>query len=854
MLEVVMFLVILLVLVLVFVVLLRVSGLAHTVDGLFDQVALLYRLTRPAPDDERMPMGTPVGVQPGPVPTPASPVFPVPPRYVPQPPAASPVPTSSAPAFASPVVVPPPIPVPASPVPAPPAAPVPPAAIPLAQPRPIPAMQQVSSNLTAPRRPASPASPPVPAGTTAVPSRSAENVFGRNILGIIASVLVFLGLIFLGVLVVPHLTDAMKIALMFIVSAVLTAAGYLLNHRYSNNFTQALLGTGLGAFFISVLVTHLYFQAINEIVAFSLLAVWTAGSLLVSRQSKSLLVAILAHVGMVVSVCLGYGLGLTDDQLIALIVYQFVSTAILVVGNIWCCRRMYRFGLFASLALMVYASLVMWVHFAPMPFFDSALVGFASSLHTGLIAAAFLVQFLGGTFLAYLLFVSCLRVKQRGLAVSLLVINVALWHGLLIVDVGWLAAKLVNRGLGIPSGMFFFNSYRGVLAGVLATSLIMAIVAATVVMVRRRVQFAAEFESVTVLILAGAVSVQLLVSLSVQTTLNAAGPRLAWLAIPGLLLLGGGRLAGNRVLSVGGRALLAADAVCMTMLGTNMGYGSLIAIGGLWLAAAYLIVLTALSYVVWRGFGAPFKTAQTPWYRFVMVVAFELSLARIVWQSAATYGWALWVAVSIAVLWVLHVAKRDTPVEVYRVAEAVIALAITAHLLLGTTGGLAKALCLVAALASFVLALERVRGRAAENARALREHVQPGPDVIEYLTAISLTLVFIAVLDNLIPGFTWQYPTSLAGLVIALVIIALGFWSRTRPLRLYGLIVTILGVLKLVTVDLWGSGTMIMQVVAFIGGGLVCFGISALYNFAVKRFERTDAVAAAVPGENSVPE
>jgi len=71
--------------------------------------------------------------------------------------------------------------------------------------------------------------------------------------------------------------------------------------------------------------------------------------------------------------------------------------------------------------------------------------------------------------------------------------------------------------------------------------------------------------------------------------------------------------------------------------------------------------------------------------------------------------------------------------------------------------------------------------------------------------------------------------------------VALGLWSRTRPLRLYGLIVTILGVLKLVTCDLWGTSATVMRVVAFIGGGVVCFGISALYNFAVKRIERQDA-------------
>jgi hypothetical protein len=67
------------------------------------------------------------------------------------------------------------------------------------------------------------------------------------------------------------------------------------------------------------------------------------------------------------------------------------------------------------------------------------------------------------------------------------------------------------------------------------------------------------------------------------------------------------------------------------------------------------------------------------------------------------------------------------------------------------------------------------------------------------------------------------------------VLIALGFWSRITPFRLYGLVVTIVCVLKLVTLDIVDADAL-MRVVAFIVGGMICFGVSALYNFAVKRF------------------
>ena len=88
-----------------------------------------------------------------------------------------------------------------------------------------------------------------------------------------------------------------------------------------------------------------------------------------------------------------------------------------------------------------------------------------------------------------------------------------------------------------------------------------------------------------------------------------------------------------------------------------------------------------------------------------------------------------------------------------------------------------------------------------------------------------------------------DYPLSLICMGIALALIALGFWSWVKPLRLFGLVVTILCVLKLVTYDVASADT-IMRVIAFIGGGIICFGISALYNFATKTLAANHPVTA----------
>jgi len=112
-------------------------------------------------------------------------------------------------------------------------------------------------------------------------------------------------------------------------------------------------------------------------------------------------------------------------------------------------------------------------------------------------------------------------------------------------------------------------------------------------------------------------------------------------------------------------------------------------------------------------------------------------------------------------------------------------------------------------------------------------------DNVEYATAFAITGLVLDMIVILHGPISSAYPLSLICMAVALALIALGFWSWVKPLRLYGLAATILCVLKLVTFDVASANT-IMRVVAFIGGGLICFGISALYNFATKTLQGAD--------------
>lgn len=70
---------------------------------------------------------------------------------------------------------------------------------------------------------------------------------------------------------------------------------------------------------------------------------------------------------------------------------------------------------------------------------------------------------------------------------------------------------------------------------------------------------------------------------------------------------------------------------------------------------------------------------------------------------------------------------------------------------------------------------------------------------------------------------------SLTGLVLAFIAIYIGFKIKVKSLRIFGLILTITMVLKFILIDLTWYNSL-MRVFSFVIAGLLCFGISILYN------------------------
>lgn len=111
---------------------------------------------------------------------------------------------------------------------------------------------------------------------------------------------------------------------------------------------------------------------------------------------------------------------------------------------------------------------------------------------------------------------------------------------------------------------------------------------------------------------------------------------------------------------------------------------------------------------------------------------------------------------------------------------------------------------------------------------ALAERNHSGKRFYPLVSCVLMTVNLVDII-NQTPLGTYGVLISFTCLFTAGLCIVLGFRIQNKPIRTYGLILIILSVLKMVTIDV-ASTDSIVRVAAFIGGGLLCFFISWGYN------------------------
>lgn len=660
-------------------------------------------------------------------------------------------------------------------------------------------------------------------------SANMEKIIGKNILPFLAAGMVFIGLIFLAILVVPSMSNFQRFIAMFALSGAIFAVGFVLAHRKKNVFSVALLGTGIGALFISILMTRIYFNYLGDIPTFALLLVWMIVCIGLVKIFNSLTLSITAHVGMVISVIFAFYQGFDQQRALIVIAYQVIATIVIVGGSLLAYRKTYRFGLLASLVLTVVATIVVR---------DQNL----AEISTSLIVTSYIIQFLTASVLSFFLATSGAKLakdahlafhyanKAIWIILTILALYPAVFHGLMS------ALKLD----GLPSltdGQSLLVETIPALACI-AAFVIHALISAVL---ERTIGMPEDMVRVSVISTLSAGAVMALYQMTTTIHYDGSVP-IPFLFAFALIALGIARLLRDHIYTIFAIILLAVEAI-IAATSTYTALPNMLAfVAFIWIAA--IMATSVAIYAMWQP--AEKRRPFAPVLLLLNLIFFEVTLPQAVALTDMTFAddWTLSIAIVLLVLAALRIVNIEALMGMSKSQYIGFAIneygvALVAVLTVGISGYHATVVTqiLLWIATALVIVMSFLRIIQSRNVSAL--HPQP----IQYLSAIVLTLATQAPLFGLVRlGEGSPFVSSVVAMFVALVLVGMGFALRLKPVRLYGLGLTIFAVLKLATYDL-SNISSVGRVIAFIVGGLIAFGISALYNYADKRLDPNRAGA-----------
>lgn len=180
----------------------------------------------------------------------------------------------------------------------------------------------------------SPAQPVQKSEFSPTQKRDLEKTIGKSFMGIVASGLIFISLILFATLLLPYFNDTAKMITTYLISFAFTGVGlFQLKKDKTNKFFVAITGCGIGAIYISLLLSNMYFKVIGDILLYVFICIWGIGVCFLAKLQNKVF-QIIGELGILISVIFGCLLcNATDDgmKFAALLIFYVISTILFYV-------------------------------------------------------------------------------------------------------------------------------------------------------------------------------------------------------------------------------------------------------------------------------------------------------------------------------------------------------------------------------------------------------------------------------------------------------------------------------------------------------------------------------------------
>ncbi len=619
-----------------------------------------------------------------------------------------------------------------------------------------------------------------------IKSRQRQEAFlGKYIVGALAALLIFVGTAsFIG-LIWKFLNPEIKISLMSIVSLIFSGVGFRLIQKKKNPIASVTLGIGAGLMFITILSANLAFHMIGNEVTLLIAGVWAIFFILSTNYTNQFFTIVIANIGSFITLILGLSYMKNDSDYISLTIFLTVIASVMY----WVSRKKHTMEKNTILACILLN-------------FTTLLIGwFIQVIDNAQVLTSFVMPLLiNGILIIVLNAIFEISTKKKTnywiILPSLLVVGMTSLNMLYLNNLffKWDSSLCLSLFFSIQLTQLTFSHWR-------------------------------HKELISCL--------SVLYTYILIVTSLFLGYELYHLPT-GIVIVGILLMLLERIFKTKHQAILIAAIILFDALLLLSGNTAKPILGGI-----AFIQLAFMIYLLW--YNHQFNLKQiNPLLRvmgLLVMITTSISISKEIFTllkpslQAVTYldfGYALMLLMTV-ILW-RYQFFRDMPVadeterQPNEFMRGVLYGLLTFQymyglILLNYTPGIAFKLLLTLEITAVALVQSNL---------FIHSKEKQNPYVGIWIVVKYLVLIWSIILSFAQLNVTSAI-YSVAGLFVAILSITAGFKMNMKSIRFYGLILTIIMVIKFIVVDL-SQENSIVRVLALISGGALCFLISYIYN------------------------
>ena len=608
---------------------------------------------------------------------------------------------------------------------------------------------------------------------------STEAMLGKNIMGIAASVLIFISLILFAMLMIPLLTDTMKVSLMLLVSIGITAfgLGMWFKKEKKSTFFLSLGACGVGSIYISLFMCNAYFHILNDIALYVLILLWAAGVLYLSKY-KQRLFEIIGEAGILISVmfgCFSCVKSADGTMLMVLAIYSIIGVAAFLG---------FRFKDDISLLIHGIAGMISIVAIT--------LANYDIKCDIGMNTEIFIIYSILAIFCIGLAAVYLYRTNNKNNSVLMplciilsLILDIIIYQMITDMDISWIAMIILSMIIYILLECMKDAWSERITEG--SFDIIMEV-----------------WQILELVIIFIAV-------ISVNDLRKYVG--ISFVAIPLIIY---GFLRSDRMSQFKG-----IGAYLMLVFWLNMKIAPY---------TIYTLICFALvcifMYVKRNEYHEVIKCITYGLFMISLTVIYFMLVDVVDLDYDQTIVFLLWIlgAINLAALktpfgksWVTHDDEKAFKIENYVINGLLMIFGL--YLITELSDPAMHFMAVLGTIGLFCINTTNILKK--KNA------------VLSVYLGLKFTILVMVILSSYDAS---NYVLSICAFIVAIIFIILGFVLDIKSLRIYGLVVSLICVIKLVMVDITYDNTL-GHAISFFVSGVLCFVISAVYSVAEKRLK-----------------